>query len=386
MIRLLKILEFALSSLARRKFKNLSIIVVYSFTIAVLASVLLLTHSLKETALAVLVDAPAIVVQRLVAGRHELVPISYSRIIEKIPGVGRVQPRVWGYYYDSLYHVNYTLLGIDRGQRRFAMVSGKTLTTDEQCIVGQGVAGAQHAETGMDLLLIDSKGIGYSCEISGTFKANSNLWTNDLIVLSNKALQGFFAMPDGLATDITVEVFNAREVAQVAQKIKRLLPDTRPITIDEILHTYASIFNWRSGVMLTVFTSSLIAFSILVWDKATGISGEEKREIGILKAIGWDTGDVLTLKLFEGIVISVTSFLAGISLAYVHVFLLDAPLFMPVLKGWSVLFPRLHLVPYIDGYQIIVLGLLTILPYMASTVLPSWKTAITDPENAMRGV
>ena len=386
MIRLLKILEFALSSLARRKFKNFSIIVVYSFTIAVLASVLLLTHSLKKMAMDVLVDGPDIVVQRLSGGRHDLIPADYSGIIEKIPGVGRVQPRVWGYYYDSLNHTNYTMLGIDEERQRFVMVDGKAPADDDQCMIGQGVAGAQHAETGMDLLLIDGNGIGYSCEISGVFKAASDLWTNDLVLFTSDALRRFFAMPDGLATDITVEVFNAREVPQVAQKIKRLLPDTRPITIDEILHTYESIFNWRSGLMLTIFTSSLIAFSILAWDKATGISGEEKQEIGILKAIGWDTGDVLTLKLCEGMVISATSFLVGVSMAYAHVFLLDAPLFVPVLKGWSVLFPRFHLVPYIDAYQIIVLGFLTILPYMASTVLPSWKAAITDPENAMRGV
>ncbi|HHD56213.1 MAG TPA: FtsX-like permease family protein [Desulfobulbaceae bacterium] len=385
-MRLLKILEFALSSLGRRKFKNFSIIVVYSLTITALASVLLLTSSLKKTALNVLVDGPNIVVQRLAGGRHDLIPTDYARIIEKIPGVGRVKPRIWGYYYDSLYHANYTILGIDRGSEQFAMVEGKTPAGDEQCMVGQGVAEAQHAEPGMDLLLINSKGIGYSCEISGTFKAKSALWTNDLIVFTTGALKRFFTMPDGLATDITVEVFNAGEVALVAQKIKRLLPDTRPITIDEILHTYESIFNWRSGMMLTIFTSSLLAFSILAWDKATGISREEKREIGILKAIGWDTGDVLTLKLCEGAVISVTAFLIGISLAYIHVFLLNAPLLVPVLKGWSVLFPRFHPVPYIDGYQIIILGFLTIVPYMASTVLPSWKAAITDPENAMRGV
>lgn len=385
MTRLLKILEYSLCSLARRKFKNFSIIIIYSFTIAALASILLLTHSLKEIAINVLVDGPDIVVQRLAGGRHDPIPVHYAQDIAKLPGVGRVNPRLWGYYYDSLYQTNYTILAVHQDLPSLEMVEGRMVAANGECTVGQGVAKAQNAEIGDELLLINSTGVGYSCEINGMFKARSNLWTNDLILFTEKDLQGFFAMPAGLATDITVEVFNPKEIPLVAEKIKRLFPDTRPVTINEILHTYESVFNWRSGMMLTIFASSLIAFSILAWDKATGISGEEKREIGILKAIGWDTSDILTLKLSEGSVISITSFLLGISVAYIHVFLLGAPLLVPVLKGWSVLFPPLQLAPYIDMYQIFALAFLTIVPYMASTVLPAWKSAITDPESIMRG-
>lgn len=385
MSRFFKILDYALSSLGRRKFKNFSIICVYSFTIAALASILLLTHSLKEIAVNILVDGPDIVVQQLSGGRQDLIPANYAHTITELPGVGNVSPRVWGYYYDSLYQTNYTILGVHHDLPPLKMVQGKMLATDDECTVGQGVAKAQNAEIGDELLLINSEGIGYTCEISGTFKARSNLWTNDLILFTSNALRHFFSIPETLATDIAVEVFNDKEVSQIAQKIKRLFPKSRPITKNEILHTYESVFNWRSGMMLTIFASSLIAFSILAWDKATGISGEEKQEIGILKAIGWDTSDILTLKFCEGAVISVTSFLLGISVAYIHVFLFDSPLLVPVLKGWSVLFPRLNLVPYIDLYQIFTLGFLTIVPYMASTIIPSWKSAITDPEYIMRG-
>jgi ABC-type lipoprotein release transport system permease subunit len=138
-------------------------------------------------------------------------------------------------------------------------------------------------------------------------------------------------------------------------------------------------------MMLTIFASSLIAFSILAWDKATGISGEEKREIGILKAIGWDTADILELKFWEGMAISVTSFLLGAIAAFIHVFLLGAPLLARILKGWSVIFPDFRVTPHFDLYQIFVIAFLTIVPYVASTIVPSWKAAITDPETIMRG-
>jgi len=86
MLRHLKILEFALSSLLRKRYKNLSILIVYSFTISVLASVLFLTSSLEEEVARSLADVPEVVVQRTLAGRHELIPTDYAEEIGSIRG------------------------------------------------------------------------------------------------------------------------------------------------------------------------------------------------------------------------------------------------------------------------------------------------------------
>ena len=145
------------------------------------------------------------------------------------------------------------------------------------------------------------------------------------------------------------------------------------------------VFNWRSGMMLTVFSAAIIAFCIMAWDKATGISAEEKQEIGILKAIGWDTSDVLALKCWEGLIIALSSFMLGITLGFVHVFFFDAFILAAVIKGWSVLFPVFDLTPYLNLFHIFIMGFLSVIPYMACTVLPTWKAAVADPETVMRG-
>ena len=136
---------------------------------------------------------------------------------------------------------------------------------------------------------------------------------------------------------------------------------------------------------MTLFAGALVAFIILAWDKATGLSAEEKREIGILKAIGWETSDVLEMKFWEGIVISLTSFLLGVIFAYLHVFYFGASLLAPALKGWSVIYPHFRLLPFINPYQIATLMALTVIPYIAATVVPSWKASITDPDEVVRG-
>ncbi len=384
MNRHLKILEFALSALWRRRAKNLSILVIYAFMVSVLASILMVTHSLETEAALLLREAPDLVVQRVRAGRHDLIPTSYAGVIEDFPGVGSVKARTWGYYYDALTRGNYTLLGVDAGSSDLPLLEGRPPAVSEECAVGRGVARALQVGVGDNLFLIDSRNIGNAFEVVGIFREESDLLTNDLVLLPEKELRRFFGLPEDRATDIAVEVFNEDELTTIAGKIKRALPDTRPITKNDLMKTYDAVFSWRSGMMLTMFSSALAAFCILAWDKATGLSAEERREIGILKAVGWDTADVLESKFWEGMAISVTAFLLGVIGAFVHVFILGGPILTAVMKGWSVVFPDFALTPHINLYQVFIMAFLTVTPYVAATVVPSWKAAVTDPESVIR--
>jgi len=381
----LKIIDYAVSSLLRRKFKNGAIMAAYIVTVAALASVLFLTRSLQTETTALLQGVPDLIVQRTLGGRHELIPVDYKEGMAGILGIGTITPRYWGYYYDALTKANYTLIGSGGETAPLTMLEGRLPQTPDECAVGAGVAALRHSGRSGQLILVDSRNTGVLFEVSGLFTSESDLLTNDLVVLTDRSLIDFFGYPPGLATDFAVSVPNSSEVQTVAAKIKKLFPDTRPITKRELIRTYDMVFNWRSGMMLTVFSAAVIALCIMAWDKATGISAEEKQEIGILKAIGWDTSDILALKFWEGLIISLTSFLTGVIVAYMHVFFFNASLLAAVLKGWSVLFPAFHLTPSFNSFHLLIMAFLTIIPYIASTVIPTWKTAITDPDSVMRG-
>jgi ABC-type lipoprotein release transport system permease subunit len=153
---------------------------------------------------------------------------------------------------------------------------------------------------------------------------------------------------------------------------------------EELLRTYDAIFNWRGGILLAILLGAMLAFIIFAWDKASGLSMEEKREIGILKAIGWETSDIIRMKFWESLAVSLSSFLMGIVLAYIHVFFTSFMLFEPVLKGWSTLYPAFKITPFIDGAQVASLFFLTVVPYTVATIIPSWRAAIVDPDSVMR--
>jgi hypothetical protein len=368
------ILDYTLSSLLRRKGKNAALVLVYTFIVFMLASVMFFTHAIKTEASLVLKNAPEIVVQRFVAGRQALVPAAYAEKIGKIRGVSAVKGRLWGYYYDAVFGgANYTLL-----------VPEIFPYDDGTVAVGSGVSRISQSVEGNILPFKGHDGSMATFRIVEVLSSDSELISADLVLMSEHDFRTLFGVTRQYVTDIILSVRNPKEVVTVARKIADILPDTRPIIRDEILRTYDAVFGWRGGILLVILMGCLAAFVIFAWDRATGLSAEEKKEIGILKAIGWETSDVLMMKFWEGVVVSLFSFLAGILLAYVHVFFGSSALFEPVLKGWSVLYPHFRLTPFVSAPDVIILFFITVVPYTVITIIPSWRAATIDPDAVMR--
>lgn len=368
------ILDFALSSLWRRKGKNLALLVVYTLVVFLTASLVFFTQALKREARLILAHAPDMVVQRLVAGRHDPIPVARVAEIAALRGVRQVVPRLWGYYYDPISGANFTLAAADDG----SLAPGSTR-------IGQGVARTLRIEAGHLITLRAYDNLPLILDVQEVLSPESELVSSDLLVVTPEDFRTLFNFPEGQATDLAVLAGNPRELTTLAAKIAERYPDARPILKSEILRTYDSIFDWRSGLLVVVLTVAGLAFAIFAWDKATGLSAEERREIGILKSLGWETADVLLLKFWEGCAVSLSAFLLGVILAYGHVFFFGASLFDRVLKGWSVLYPSFRLLPAMDAYQVSVLFFLTVLPYAVATLIPSWRAATVDPDAAMRG-
>lgn len=367
------IIDFTLSALLRRKGKNVSLLIVYTVVVFVLASAVFFTHAMKHEASLILQGTPEVVVQRLMAGRHDPIPLAYARVIARIRGVASVEGRLWGYYYDPVVGANYTF-----------MASPHAPSADQSIVIGRGLSRQRQIHEGDMLSFQGHDGRPRTFVVSGTLAHESELVSADLVVMSEKDFREFFGLARPYATDLVVNVKNPQEIATIVRKIAELLPDTRPIVRDEMARTYDAVFDWRGGVLIIVFLASLLAFAILAWDKASGLSAEERREIGVLKAIGWETSDVLLMKVWEGMAISLLSFFLGIILAWLHVFWGKAVVFAGALKGWSTLYPDFRLTPYVSLSQVALLFFLVVAPYTVAAMLPSWKSAIVDPDAIMR--
>ncbi|NTV12562.1 MAG: FtsX-like permease family protein [Desulfobulbaceae bacterium] len=386
----LNLLDYSLASLRRRKLKNLGIMLVFAAVIFLIASFQFLTASLTATAQDLLAEAPEIVIQKLSAGRQEALPLSYLVRLEGLYGIRTVAPRIWGYYFSETSGANFTVLAVDprimpKGDRLFQALDGHLPQVGQgEVVLGSGVATDLNLAGRRSFSLFRPDLTLKPLTVVGSFKSDTDLLTADLIFTTPEEARDIFAIDADHCTDLCVYVSNPREIATIARKISALLPGTRVLTRPQISQTYRVVFGWRSGFASICLLTALAAFIILAWDKASGLSAEEKREIAILKVLGWQTGDVLLLRCWESLTVAGLAWLLGCTAAYLHVFWWGGELFKPVLLGWSVIHPQLQLLPTVAASDLLLIFTMSVVPYLAATVIPAWRAAIIPPDAAIR--
>jgi len=85
------LIDYTLAALLRRKTRNLGLLLIYTLLVFLFSSVLLLSQGLRREAATLLQDAPEVIVQRVTAGRHDLLPAAWLDRLRQIRGVSAVQ-------------------------------------------------------------------------------------------------------------------------------------------------------------------------------------------------------------------------------------------------------------------------------------------------------
>jgi ABC-type lipoprotein release transport system permease subunit len=219
----------------------------------------------------------------------------------------------------------------------------------------------------------------------GTFSSSVDLYTSDVVLCDEADARAILGLEEGQATDLAVWVTNPSESHVIATKITAKLPGSRVIEKQLLGRIYALTFGRRAGLVLAATVPALIALLVLAWDRASGLGPDEKREIGVLKAVGWSTTDVLNAKLLEAFLVSAMAASIGLALGYLWVFVLDAPGLRATLSGWSTLYPTVHLTPAVDLAELLALALAIVAPFVGLSIVPAWRAATMDPMEAMRG-
>ncbi len=391
MTRGTSLFAYAALGVWRRRGKAAALGAGLALTVALVAAVLFLTDSLRAEADRAREVMPDVVVQRLVGGRPSTIAVADAKKLEGIPSVAEVRPRVWGYVFVPALQGNVTVIGTAPGAPPLDVVGG-TLSEGRDLVPGahEMVAGRTLAHA-LGLTLGDAIGLPTpspnppSLTFVGAFSSDAELYAADVLVCDEADARALLATPDGQATDLALRVVNPEESRIVTATVIDRLPGTRIVERDLLGRLYALAYGRRSGLVLAASLPALLALLVLAWDRASGISPEDKREIAILKAVGWSTRDVLGTKMLESLFVSATAAALGLLLAYAWVFWLGAPGLRRAVVGWSVLYPEVHLAPMVDAGQLLGVALAVVAPFVGLSIVPAWRAAVLDPMDAMRG-
>ena len=396
MRRFVALLVHALGSTERRLGRSVSLGLALALTTAAWSSVFFLSESVRATGDALLEDAPLLTVQRLVAGRPALLDHEDAEALRALWSVRAVHERVWGYLYQPALEGNVVVIGVDPDAsatlaEEFGFTDGTPLG-DEEILVGSTLAATLGLRAGDRLALVGPTGDGPGetagvqvLRVRAVLPAETAVSHGDTVLASMPVARALLGLEEGACVDLAIDVFPPEEANSVAARAIEAIPGARTLLRDALTRRRALTFEARAGLLSAVLLPLLLSFLVLTWDRLSGMGEDERREIGILKAVGWSTSDVLVCRLLESALIAGLGAALGLVLGYLHVFVLGAPGLSEAYFGWSNLRPAMALVPTLDPQVLVLSFTLVVLPFVAVSIVPAWRAATLDPDRAMRG-
>ncbi|MBT8348553.1 MAG: ABC transporter permease, partial [Sulfurovum sp.] len=227
------------------------------------------------------------------------------------------------------------------------------------------------------------KGEFEKVNIFNVLPSQANLIANDMMVMPIDLARKILGYGDDEASDITFSVPNPDEWNMMTDKVSALHYDLHVVNKNDVQKSYENLYNYKGGLFLILFLVVLTTFILILYQRYSMVYSTERRHIGLLRALGWSINDVLKLKFMETLVIVFISYILGLFIAYVYVFIAGAPLLKEVFLGGQNLHNTLSFVPVVDFSVLTSIFLLYALPFIAAVLIPVWRVSVTDPKEAM---
>ena len=385
--------NFLFLLLFTHKSKHLAIFFISILIVFLSSSILFISNTLKKEIFTTLENQSDFVIQKINSGKSQYTPISWIEDFKEISGVKNIQQRVYGEYYFMPENVYFTIVGIDlfeEGSSKNIKELLKVLNISEflqsdSMIIGNGIKklfDKYRYTDSYDFKLFnnDLKEI----KIFKDLPQEANLVANDLIIMDINLAKEILNIKEDEATDIVLNVPNNLERANVKDQLILKHSNTRILQKENLKKEYENMFNYKGGIFLILFIIVILTFTLILYQRYSMISLGDKKEIGILKAVGWSIKDILKLKIMENFIVAFMAFIIGIILSYIFVFILNAPILKNIFIGSQNLQNDFIFNANIQIDSLITLFLFFMIPFLSAVLIPVWKVAIIESTESMK--
>ncbi len=345
--------SYALGNVLKYRTKSTAVIIALVFSSTILCSAEFIREGLITDITASLEEGPDLVVQRLIGGRQTTVPNQWKDNVSQTAEVSLATTRVWGYT-DVGSGTLFTIMGVNATE--YGSVVGTTGTDilengrflGEQDIgkifIGKGIVDMMAAsaarvtiEVGSSLSLSSYNGSLIEFEIIGIFNTASNVFSYDMIITDLNSARRLLGVDNSSCTDIAIWANQAAYLSDIAFRLDTTLAEARVLTRDAISDTMQKTYGERTGVIALLWAVMLATVVLLAFTVSSAGSDETRREVGLLKTLGFDTVDILEVRMVESVILGTLGASLGISVAIIFDFILGAPILSGFLLGWNVL-------------------------------------------------
>jgi len=385
-------LHFLTLLLFKQKGKHIGAVLISVIIIFLLSSVLFISSSLQHTLLGTVESQSDFTVSRVQAGKTINTPLEWVDKVLEINGISKVAPRVYGRYFFAPREESFLVVGVDffdeqSSKELRSLVKDldlKSFLSTDSMLVGEGVKrflSEHYYKEHFSFKTPDGR--FKKVTVHQTLSSQTNLIANDIIIMPIELAREIFGLGEDEVTDITFNVPNDAEWDNIIGKLHLLFYDVRVVEKREISKAYENLYNYKGGLFLILYLVAMVTFMLILYQRYSMVYSTERKEIGILRAVGWSIKDILKLKFYETAVVVLVSFVLGVILAYLYVFIWDAPLLSQIFLGGANLPNQVEFVPVLEFGLLGSIFLFYAIPFLAAVLIPAWKIAVTPPKEAM---
>ena len=385
--------NFLFLLLSKHKSKHIAIFIISILIVFLISSVLFISNSLKKEVFFTLNNQSDFVIQKTNNGKIFDTPISWIDDFSSINGLKNLQQRVYGQYYFMPENVYFTIVGVDLFEENTNKNINDLLKTlnisnflqNDSMIIGNGIKkifDKYHYFDSYDFKLLDKNTI--NIKIFKNLPKEANLVANDLIIMDINLAKKILNIDEENSTDIVLNVPNDLEKQNIKEQLILKHSNIRILQKENLKKEYENMFNYKGGIFLVLFIVVIFTFILILYQRYSMISSSDKKEIGILKAVGWSIKDIIKLKIIENFIVGFMAFIIGVIIAYIFVFILNAPILKNIFIGFSNVQNDFILNANIEFTTLITLFLFFIIPFLSAVLIPVWKIAVIDANESMK--
>lgn len=361
------LIDYSIKLLLKDKSEYIFSFIIFTFIISILSMVLFISDSIKYDLLSTLKEKDQIILTNKKAGKYYPLYEKQINQIIQFNGIEDVIGKVDGYYHFM------------QAKRYIHIIADKSFD-DDTMVISEDIKELfkeYYYEKEFNFLTLHGK---ITKAINKVIP--SNILSNNTIILSEDEARKILQMNDNEYSYISIYIPNENEIDFIARKIIDLYPNIQAKTKSNLQSDYRHIFYYKGGIFMIVYIVAMLSFFILLKNQISTSSSNKKREIAILRSVGFSIKDIILVKFIQNSVISISSYIIGIFVSYVYVFILNAPIIKNIFLGEAM--QNIIFTPIIDFRILSLLFMFTVIPFLAFIIIPAWKISIDDLNELMK--
>ena len=352
-------IDYAVTLLYKDRADHAFSFFIFAFIVFILSAVLFVSSSIQSDLTNLTRSKPEVVVDALRAGKRDL-----------IHDVASVEGAVEGEYYFAQKRVWFHIVGDEN-------------LDENEMIVGEGVKKEMAELYYEDVFNFLTEEKMIPIKINKTAPHETGIVSNDVIYMNPDTAREVLSLKEGEYTRLYVEVPNVNEISEVALKIQNVYPNTEVTSIEDGVAKIRHLYYYKGGIFMVLYVVAMVSFFILLKNQISLAYGEKKKEIAILRSIGFSVRNIIALKFIQNIVVSFSAYLLGVAGAYLYVFLFGAPFLRDIFLGSEVA-NFTDFTPIIDFNMLFLIFVFSVIPFLAFVIIPSWRIAVSDMSEAVK--